>query len=105
MADLKHLANADELTAIREDREPIYGDHVENHQNIGMVFGGILMAAGWKPPSEDQCGVAPDVVELMQAGLKMVRAANHRAKFHADSYNDGVNYFQMAGETKRDLEE
>jgi len=98
------LANADELKAIRTEREPIYGPHRDNHTNIGLVWGGLLMAAGWKPPSPEECNVPPDVCELMLAGVKLVRAANRGAKFHADNYNDAVNYTQMAGETKQEKE-
>lgn len=106
--ELDRLADADELKAIRQKREPLYGAHVDNHENIGAVWGGILTAAGWKGPNDEdgvqQLGIVPDVVELMCAGLKLVRAANPGAPFHADSYNDAVNYIQMAGETKEELE-
>lgn len=95
------LATADELAAIRADREPKYGPHKANHTNIGLVWGGILIAAGWTPPAQSpDAGVAPDVCELMMAGAKLVRAANHLSGFLADNYDDAVNYVQMAGEVK-----
>lgn len=102
--NLDHLANADELKQIREDREPRYGPHLENYTNLGLVWGGILRAAGWTPPGDDN-GVQPDVCELMMSGAKIVRAANERGNFLADNYNDAVNYTQMAGELKRDRED
>lgn len=97
--DSNRLATADELAAIRADREPKYGPHKENHVNIGLAWSGLLQAAGWTPP-DGTSGVAPDVVELMAAAVKLVRAANYRSGFLADNYDDAVNYTQMAGEVK-----
>lgn len=81
------LAEAADL--IGGDRRATYGDASESFARIGQVWGAIL---GSEP-------IRADLVALMMAGLKIMRAVSSPG--HRDSYVDLAGYAGLAGEIAR----
>jgi hypothetical protein len=77
------LETAIELTA--GDRRDDYGDPVEAHKRIALIWSGIM---GYH--------VEPREVALCMAAVKMVRSEASPDKL--DNYIDGAAYFAIAGE-------
>lgn len=92
------IANQEELAALEKDRGAYYGDPKWNHENIGIVWGGLLRAGG----IGDGAPVPSDLVALMLGcGLKGVRAAQ-RKPYHKDNYDDHHVYLDFSGRFKKE---
>ena len=76
---------------IRKDRGEKYGPVKENHDTIGMQWGGILSHSGWRPGQP----IPGRVVCLMMVAVKLNREAYHPQQ---DNIDDGHNYLTFAGE-------
>lgn len=68
------------------ERNEQYGDPVENHTNIGLIWGGIL---GTDP-------IPAAVVAAMMAGVKLARIGY--TPNHEDSWIDLAAYAAIGGE-------
>ena len=75
------------------DRNRDYGDPVQNHTNIGRVWGGIL---GTEP-------VPPALVAAMLAGVKLARLGY--TLDHEDSWVDLAGYAAIGAECATSEEE
>lgn len=71
---------------ITGDRAQTYGDAEDTHARIGAVWGGIL--------GVDE--IEPEIVAIMLAGMKLVRAAKQPS--HYDSFVDIAGYAAIGGE-------
>ena|SRR5688572_11772129 len=81
------------LQNIKKERGARYGPPKWNHENIGIIWGGILRSAQYDP----ETGRVPEnIVALMLLGLKVARAAYPKGKIYRDNYDDGHNYLKFA---------
>lgn len=83
-----------DVDKIREERSKTYGGCKPNHDNLGLVFTGILQQ---HYQIEMPHPLPGHVVALMMAALKATRASNPFG-FNADNYLDGKAYFAIAEE-------
>lgn len=84
---------------VLKERAEQYGDATTGHENLGLAWTGLL---------QNHYGIQldhpipADVVLLMMAASKANRAARG-LKLLDDNYDDGANYFDLAGETARQI--
>lgn len=90
------------LEQLERERGTVYGPVRWNHENIGLVWSGLLRAAGYDIPLDKP--ISADVVCLMMNGLKTVRAANPNAPYHSDNFDDGHNYLRYAARIQQEDE-
>jgi hypothetical protein len=87
-------AETDPEAQIRIERRRIYGDPRLNLDATGDAWRGILAQHfGYRPPE-----IPGEIVALMLAAMKIVRASCTAGAGHADNYIDGRNYIQIARE-------
>lgn len=94
--DASKLMEEARLKALSDQRSEVYGDPLQSHIAIGLAWEGIFrnryQAAEDGSNIDPGIGVLfpPDLVALMMAAFKNVRAA--RPIFKADSYDDAAVY-------------
>ncbi len=81
---------------IEAERGQDYGPYGWNHECIGHVWAGLLMAAQWEPGKP----VTPDVCCAMMAGLKLCRGV-HQWTYRQDTSDDAVIYSDFAGRLRK----
>ena len=92
--------NANEK-AIHDERNRVYGDAKPGHDNIGLLWTGLLQR---HYNIELDHPIPADMVLLMLAATKLARAAGANV-FHDDNYIDGKVYFELARDSaKRKVE-
>ena len=85
------------VKAIREERALKYGDATFGHGNLGLMWTGLL---------QNHYGIKldhplpPEMVLVMMAVGKANRVAVEKV-YDPDHFEDGMNYFQLAGEAKQ----
>lgn len=80
--------------SILNKREQYYGNAKRNHDTIGLMFTGLLENHyGFKLPHP----VPGHIVALFLVCVKANRAAAP-LKFNPDNYEDGMAYFEIAGD-------
>ena len=85
------------VKAIREERAKKYGDATFGHANLGLMWTGLLQnhyGITLKHP------LPSEMVLVMMAMGKANRVAVEK-KYDVDHFEDGMNYFQLAGEAKQ----
>ena len=89
-----------ELEEIKEERGEKYGPHIYQHRQVGRIWAALL-SHHWGVNLPD---IPSDMVEvMMSAGIKATRAAWQG--FHKDDYDDGMNYNDLARESKQLIDE
>jgi hypothetical protein len=86
---------------LRAERGAKYGPVRQNHRSIGLIWTGILIQAGWTPPSSEPT-LPPEKVTLMMTGVKLSREAYQHLP---DNIHDGKNYLSFAGELSEEDED
>lgn len=80
------------------ERHPVYGDPMDSHANIGLVWTAILQQHyGIKLPE----AIPPHIVALMMAGMKVQRSTR---AFHKDNYDDLSVYAKFAEQFQQFIE-
>lgn len=84
--------DADDIMAeasclLKEARQETYGDFWDNHRRVGVMWGEMLRL---------EEAIAPDMVAIMMAIVKLSRIANDST--HTDNYIDATAYIAGAGE-------
>lgn len=87
----QYVSTGNKLEEIRAKRGQKYGPVKENHETIGMQWGGILSHSGWMPGEP----IPARIVCLMMVALKLNREAYSPQE---DNIHDGINYLNFAGE-------
>lgn len=86
------LNGLETLQKLREDRGAVYGDIKINHKTIGKMVTGLLENHYQMKLPHDVPG---HIVALIMVMVKANRAAAP-FKFNNDTYDDGMNYFDIA---------
>jgi len=87
--------------AIRKQRTAQYGNFQEGNRNQGLLWTAMIQNYfGIRLPHS----IPADLVSMMMAGMKAMRAVSKGVPFHGDNYVDMINYTKMAAESRVLLE-
>lgn len=92
----------EEEQKIFEQRQKRYGHFIDAHENLGLVWTGLIQNYFRIKLSEP---IPSHLVLLMMAASKLNRAVAEKDLPDSDNYNDNKIYIEMAKQAKENYEE